>query len=214
MSPLDLVKLTGLMHLARGRPEIGVGPIDGPVAMDHPDLAAENVRAIPGGASGGCARAGSAACLHGTFVAGILSAKRDSPAPAICPDCTLFVRSIFSETTPANGHMPSATPGELAAAVVDTVQAGARVINLSAAPAQPSSRGGRELEEALDYAANCTEGMIDQTHRTPRGNGGQSPISRKENSDSPRLDDVLRLTPGKHLFITHGWHGLPRVRPA
>lgn len=153
MSPLDLVNLTGLMRVTRGRPEIGVGLIDGPVALDHPDLAAENVRAIPGATPPTCARTASAACLHGTFVAGILSAKRDSPAPAICPDCTLLVRPIFSETTRANGDMPSATPGELAAAVIDAAKAGARVINLSAALAQPSTKAERELEEALDYAA-------------------------------------------------------------
>jgi putative glutathione S-transferase len=34
-------------------------------------------------------RASSTACLHGTFVAGILSAKRASGAPAIWPSCTL-----------------------------------------------------------------------------------------------------------------------------
>ena len=113
MSPLDLVKLTGLMHFTRGQPALTIGLIDGPVALGHPHLAAENVRAIPGRGSGACARAGSAACLHGTLVAGILSAKRDSPAPAICPRCILLVRPIFSETTPVNGGMPSATPPEL-----------------------------------------------------------------------------------------------------
>jgi subtilisin family serine protease len=121
--------------------------------MDHPDLAAESIRAVAGRASGACARARSAACLHGTFVAGILSAKRHSPAPAICPGCTLLVRPIFAETAPTNGHMPSATPAELAAALIDAVRAGARVINLSAALAQPSTEGERELEEALDYTA-------------------------------------------------------------
>ena len=38
---LDLVGLPALMASASGRPEIAVGLIDGPVALDHPDLAAE-----------------------------------------------------------------------------------------------------------------------------------------------------------------------------
>jgi hypothetical protein len=39
MGPLDLVNLTPLMERTSGRAEIKVGLIDGPVAMDHPDLA-------------------------------------------------------------------------------------------------------------------------------------------------------------------------------
>jgi hypothetical protein len=68
--------------------------------------------------------------MHGTFVAGILCARRDSIAPAICPGCTLIVRPIFSEDKNGIGKMPSATPEEVAVAVIDTVLAGARVINL------------------------------------------------------------------------------------
>jgi len=95
---------------------------------------------------------GSIACLHGTFIAGILSAERNSPAPAICPDCTLFVRPIFAETTSGREHMPSATPQELAAAIIECIDAGVRVINLSLALAQPSTKGERALDEALDRA--------------------------------------------------------------
>src|SRR5262245_8154773 len=42
-------------------------------------------------------QANSVARLHGTFVAGILSPKRNSPAPAICPDCTLAQPSTKGE---------------------------------------------------------------------------------------------------------------------
>jgi hypothetical protein len=115
MSPLGLVNLTGLMYLTRGRPALAIGLIDGPVALGHPHLAAESIRAIPGNAPGACTRAASAASRHGSFVAGLLSARRESPAPAICPDCTLLARPMFSETTPLNGRMPSVRPGELAA---------------------------------------------------------------------------------------------------
>jgi subtilisin family serine protease len=48
--------------------------------------------------------------------------------------------------------MPSATPEELAAAIIETIDAGARVLNISAALAQLSSKGERTLEEALDLA--------------------------------------------------------------
>jgi subtilisin family serine protease len=151
MGPLDLVGLTPLMARGHGRPETRIALIDGPVALDHADLAAA-IREVPGGPVGGCARADSAACGHGTFVAGILSGRRGSPAPAICPGCTLLVRPIFPETKPRNGHLPGATPGELAAAIVDCVSAGARVVNLSLALEQHSSRDERALQHAIDHA--------------------------------------------------------------
>jgi subtilisin family serine protease len=153
MTPLDLVRLTPLIDRTSGRPEVTIGLIDGPVVMDHPELANQHIREIPGNGNATCTQANSTACLHGTFVAGILSAKRGSAAPAICPNCTLLVRPIFAETTAANGDMPSATPEKLAQAILDCIEAGARVLNMSAALAQPSMKNERTLEEALDQAA-------------------------------------------------------------
>jgi subtilisin family serine protease len=94
----------------------------------------------------------AAACLHGTFIAGILSAKRSSAAPAICPGCTLLMRPIFTETTSGREHLPSATPQELAAAIIECIDAGAWAINLSLALAQPSTKGEQSLEEAFNHA--------------------------------------------------------------
>jgi subtilisin family serine protease len=176
MSPLDLVKLSALMQLTSGRAETMVGLIDGPVAMSHVDLAAEKIREIPGRLRGTCDRANSAACMHGTFVAGILCAKRSSAAPAICPNCTLLVRPIFAETETGNGEMPSATPEELASAIVECIDAGARVINLSAALARPSPKGERRLEDALDYAVR--HGVIIVAAAGNQGTVGSSAITR------------------------------------
>ena len=92
------------MERTRGRPEIVIGLIDGPVVRDHPDLAVDHIREMPGKFSSACIRVDSAACQHGTFVAGILSAKSGSPAPGICPNCTLLVRPIFAEPKAANGR--------------------------------------------------------------------------------------------------------------
>ena len=153
MDPLDLVKLTALMQRTSGSPELKIGLIDGPVVTQHPDLAGQLLREIPGKNGGACTQANSAACLHGTFVAGILSAKRGSVAPAICPNCTLLVRPIFAETKTAIDEMPSARPEELAQAILDCIAAGARVLNISAALAQPSIKDEQALKEALDQAA-------------------------------------------------------------
>jgi subtilisin family serine protease len=131
MDPLELVGMPGLMALTHGRGDVVVGLVDGPVALDHPDLETGKIRTLPG-TPGACRDPGSEACRHGTFVAGILAARRGGHAPAIAPGCTLLVRPVFSEAGPARG-LPSATPGQLAEAIVDCVEAGAWILNLSAA---------------------------------------------------------------------------------
>lgn len=151
--PIRLVKLDSLMQRSTGASDVVIGLIDGPVALDHPDLATSHIR-VAGSGGGACSMASSIACQHGTFVAGILAARRGSSAPAICPDCTLLVRPIFPETTAYSDGMPAATPIELAAAIREMVEAGARIINLSAALLQPTAIGVQRLQEALDFAAS------------------------------------------------------------
>ena len=99
MRPVDLVKLTALMELTNGKPDMMVGLIDGPVAVNHPGLVGANIRQIPGKLGGMCTQAGSTASLHGTFVAGILCAERSSSAaPAICPQGHSVVDRVIDRT--------------------------------------------------------------------------------------------------------------------
>jgi subtilisin family serine protease len=150
---LDLVGLSPLMRLTAGRADLSLGLIDGPIARDHPDLANSNIRELPGQVDAACNDRSSAACVHATFIAGVLVARRGSPAPAICPDCTLVVRPILPETSGATGQPPTASPEKLANALLECIAAGARVINLSVAVLQPSRLGLRRLTDALEYAA-------------------------------------------------------------
>ncbi len=176
MTPLELVKLTGLMGRTGGNPTVKIGLIDGPVAAQHPDLVSEYLRDISGNNGAACTQASSTACLHGTFVAGILSAKRNSPAPAICPDCTLLIRPIFTEAISGREQMPSATPLELATAIRECIDAGARVINLSLSLAQPSTKGEQALEAALNWA--ISHGVIVVAAAGNQGTLGSSAITR------------------------------------
>lgn len=150
--PLKLATLGALMDRTSGSLDVSIAIIDGPVRSQHPGFEGGNLREIAGGAQGTCNEARSAACVHGTFVAGILSAKRNSPAPSICPGCTLLIRPIFEETTSGRQQMPNATPHELAAAILDCIDGGARVINLSLALVRAHTKGEQALKEALDYA--------------------------------------------------------------
>jgi len=149
MDPLELVRLPRLMALTRGRADVVVALLDGPVAIDHPDLATVSIRLLTA-TPGHCSDPGSSSCRHGTFVAGILAARRGAHAPAIAPDCSLLVRPIFPETEPPE-ELPSATPADLAKAIVNCVDEGARIVNLSAALVGSSIGAEHELDAALGY---------------------------------------------------------------
>lgn len=174
-NPVSLVQMPALMDLTEGDAGIYIGLIDGPVAADHPDLSSSVIRAVGSEVQAGCRLHHSRACEHGTFVAGILAARRDSLAPAICPGCTLLVRPIFNEIE-GEGRPPTGSPKDVAAAIVETVGAGARILNLSSATAEPSTRDERNLREALDYAAEC--GVIVVAAAGNQATLGSSSITR------------------------------------
>ena len=175
-NPLDLTKLTPLIGITNGDAQIKVAIIDGPVFKEHPDLSTANFLEIGSRGQSSCTQNGSAACQHGTFVAGMLAAKRDSSARGICPGCTFLVRPIFLESASQLAEMPSATPGELADAIVECIDAGARVINLSVAIGQPQSKSEIKLEEALDYALR--RGVLVVAAAGNQGTVGSTSITR------------------------------------
>lgn len=145
--------LSQLMALGRGNPEVKIGLLDGPVAIDHPDLQEASIRSIATASAGGCSDPGSLACRHGTFIAGMLVARGKAGDGGICPGCTLLVRPIFGEPPRVARPMPAAAPNEVATAVIECVDAGAMVLNLSAAASNLSARAEDRLTAALDCAA-------------------------------------------------------------
>ncbi|MDR3622964.1 MAG: S8 family serine peptidase [Paludisphaera borealis] len=195
------------MERTAGRSEVVVGLIDGPVRLDHAGLSAANIRALPGRGDGGCLQADSLACRHGTFIAGVLVAKRGSVAPALCPGCTLLVRPLFAETTTGSEGMPDATPEELADAVLESMAAGARVLNLSVGLARISSRRESALEAALDEAAR--RGVLVIVAAGNQGTVGSSALTRH-----PWVIPVVacdgqgRPTPESNLGSSIGRRGL------
>lgn len=149
-SLLEATRLRPLMERTIGDPQLMIGLIDGPVQVSHPDLVHARIRALTSEST--CHEARSPSCRHGTFVVGILSARRGSAAPAICPGCTVLSRAIFAESKGLGDAPPLAESGDLAAAITDCVNAGARILNISAATDSPTTRMS-ELQRALDNAA-------------------------------------------------------------
>jgi subtilisin family serine protease len=152
---LALIRLRNLMQRTHGRRELVVGLVDGPVALSHPALGPAEVRVLgPSPSTGATTQStGDPALQHGTFVAGMLWARREASAPAICPGCSFLVRPIFDGTVDLALGTPAAPPHVLADAVVDCVDSGAHVVNISAGFAMPTPNADSDLDEALSYAA-------------------------------------------------------------
>lgn len=148
MTVCSIVRLDALMRRTHGRPEIAVGLIDGPVAHPHPALPAERLR--PVGTHPPHCRCGDAhACRHGTFVAAMLIGRPEHGALGLCPGVTLLVRPVYPDCVTS----ASTTPTELARAVHDCLDAGARILSISSAPAGTNRRPHPLLARALDRAA-------------------------------------------------------------
>ena len=148
--PLQLINLQELVEATSGSSEIAIAIIDGPVDTSHPAFEGTNLQAA---AQPGCQSVTSLACYHGTFIAGILGAQRSSEAPAICPDCSFFLRPIFCEETSSQA-CPEVTPQDLAAALKEALQAGVNIINLSLGLAAPRLLEAPELQTLFAEAAN------------------------------------------------------------
>lgn len=195
--PLALIRLDEVMTFGEGEPGIAIGLLDGPVA-DHPDLIGPAVDIRPSA----CKIRGSAACVHGTLVAGVLAARRGTFAPGICPACRLLVRPIFSE----NGTARTAA-GELADGIVECVDAGARIVNVSAAFTGTVSAGIQRLHRALDHAAR--RGVIVVAAAGNEARVGGSPLtSHPWVVPVSSCDSSGRPLAGSNLGGSIGRHGL------
>jgi subtilisin family serine protease len=156
MDPLIQTRLHSLMKLSSGNPDITIGVIDGPVDFSHAAFNGSKIRTVKDSQIGACKNANDIACTHGTFIAGILCARRGLAAPAICPDCEILLNTIFREgakNASSNDIIsPSATPEELSNAIIETIDEGAKIINLSLGLSSSSLTSYDNLQEAYDYA--------------------------------------------------------------
>jgi hypothetical protein len=103
VNPRDYVGLTALTEVTGGSPGVTVAVIDGPVALDHAAFAGQRIREVPGGPASACATGASAACALGTFMAGMLAARRDSEnrRPALHPVSGSETRRVFLDNADA-----------------------------------------------------------------------------------------------------------------
>jgi subtilisin family serine protease len=210
MDPLSQTKLHSLMSISRGIHGIVIGIIDGPIDFTHHALKNSHIRTVRQSHLTACKAADSMACIHGTFIAGILCADRRSAAPAICPDCKIILRPIFSEGS-LNGRsstvLPSTTPQELSTAIIETVDAGARVINLSLGLSTSVLTVFNELEEACEYASR--HGVILVSASGNQGRIGYLPLFHNRwVIPVAACDNNSRLSPESNFGASIGSRGL------
>jgi PatG C-terminal/Subtilase family len=205
--PLALVNLTRLMDSGSGSSSIRVGIIDGPVDLAHPAFAGSSIGTVTANQAAGCRSVRSEACAHGTAIAGILCASRGSGAPAICPSCTFLVYPIFPEHPQEGGGLASATPAQLAQAIVETIDAGARIINLSLGVIPTDTSRYTELDEAVDHAAR--RGVILVAAAGNQGRIGFLPLfSHRWVIPVASCDANGTITPESNVSSTIGTYGL------
>jgi subtilisin family serine protease len=207
MDPLTQIGLQSLMDVSSGRPDVVIGIIDGPVELNHPAFQTSNIRTIRDSQFSACKTASSIACSHGTFIAGILCAKRGLSAPAICPGCKIILNPIFKEdmmednTSEKKGMMlPSTTAEELSNAIIETVDAGARIINLSLGLSTSSLTRYDILQQAYDYSLR--KGVIIVVAAGNQGHIGdislinhQWPIPVAACNEDGKLDPISNFGP-------------------
>ena len=143
--PLGRAGLSALMRLSAGCADVRVGVIDGPVQTELAEFS--EVRFRSAGQQAAVFSPNDPASVHATLVTSLLAARRDGEPSGICPGCSFILHPIFEP-----GTMPRATPAQLARAIQATVNAGARVINMSLALLPGTTQGLEMLVELLDAA--------------------------------------------------------------
>lgn len=111
----------------QGDPAVCVAILDGPVDLSHPALAGADISEvqslIPHVVDGG------PASQHGTQVASIIFGRHGGPVPGIAPGCRGLVIPIFTDG--ADGAIVPCSQVDLARAINQAVEHGARIINIS-----------------------------------------------------------------------------------
>ncbi len=150
-SALEQINIAKLLNETKGNPELIIAMIDGPVNTRHPAFAQASINNLENPEFIVCQNTDSLACMHGTFIAGVLVASRESEAPGICPACKLLVRPLFCEAKDFD-QCPIVSPKELAKVLRKVIDAEAKIINLSIGLSGRDAEMTTELEAAYDYA--------------------------------------------------------------
>ena len=211
MNQLKQIKLNSLMNISRGSPKVTVGIIDGPIDIKH--AAFDEIQTVTVNKDYDIIchhpETNNEACAHGTFITGILAAKRGVGAPSICPSCKFALRPIFLEHHESS---PKATPINLSDAITETVDAGAKIINLSLGMGVPVGPV-KQLEEACIHARNNDAIIVISAGNQYRiggfsvlNNEWAIPVAACDQNNRPLAHSNLGISIGKYGVMAPGFN--------
>jgi cyanobactin maturation PatA/PatG family protease len=144
----DSSALPGLKSLwmkSLGEPGICVAVLDGPIDQSHPCFDGANTTwiqtLVPGAADRG------SASQHGTHVASIIFGQHDSPVRGIAPNCRGLIVPVFTDES--EGELAPCSQIDLARAIIQAVEHGANVINISGGQLATSAESDKLLANAV-----------------------------------------------------------------
>jgi len=148
----DVTTITGLPELwaeTLGDPRICIAILDSPVDVTHPSLAGANLTQIETLVS--CEADSGIGAEHGTHVASVIFGRHDGPVKGIAPQCRGLIAPIFKDVI--SGSPVPCSQVDLARALLQAVQAGANIINVSGGQFTPSGTAHPILADAVRACA-------------------------------------------------------------
>jgi cyanobactin maturation PatA/PatG family protease len=149
-APCAFSDLEPLWSETRGDPRIRIAVLDGPVDRSHPSLCDACLTERPTLVAG-TGKAGPAS-KHGTHVASVIFGQPGGPVCGIAPRCSGIILPIF-----ADGPAESVTVCsqiDLARAILQAVDLGAHIINISGGEPWPDADPDPLLAKAIESCAD------------------------------------------------------------
>ena len=149
----EILDLGLLWAQTRGDPRICIAVLDGPVDEEHPCFRGAHLTRLPTTADPACG--GGAASSHGTHVASIIfgqhdGGQHDGTVRGVAPGCAGLIAPIFAD----EGSLSACSQLDIARAVLQAVEAGAHVINISAGQFTTASEPDPMLARAIQHCAD------------------------------------------------------------
>jgi len=142
--------LEAVYGLTSGDPRIRIAVLDGPVDRSHPCFQGARLTQlstlVPGTAKDG------AASRHGTHVASIIFGQPGAAVSGIAPGCSGIIVPVFADG--ADGAMVMCSQLDLARAILQAVESGAHVINISGGQLVPAGEPEPVLAKAIQACAD------------------------------------------------------------
>jgi len=145
---IDIPGIKELWLETLGDSDICIAILDGPADLAHPTLLGANLRQLETLTRGEVDR--GPACRHGTHIASVIFGRHDGPVAGVAPWCRGLIVPIFESGD--GQRLEACSPIDLARALGQAVQHGARVINVSGGELSPSGTAHPILADAV---ADC-----------------------------------------------------------